>query len=138
MTVAWQLRRSFAQDLFFVVDIGGDADVGGIGAGGMDDGADAGLAVAAIDHHAFYGLAKLVGSAIVAGGEFAGGAIEVGLAPDLGGTVIEEVEVVGVVAFLLHDLQLEILIIDDFAVGWGTRFRKSRFGTCGGVFYLHS
>lgn len=100
-----------------MVDVGSDLHVGNIGAGGMDDGADPGLFLAAGDHHALDGLAELFAGAGIAGSQLAGGAVEVGLAPDLGGAVVEQVEVVGVVTFLLDDLELEILVIDDFAEG---------------------
>lgn len=80
--------------------------MGDILAGRMEDGAHLGTAVTAVDHHLFDGLAELFGRAVVTGSEFTGGTVRVGFAPDLGGTIVEDVEVVGVVTFLLDDLEL--------------------------------
>jgi len=49
--------------------------------------------------------------AVVVGGEFLHGAFDVGLSPELAGTVVEQVEVVGVIALLLDDLELDVLIV---------------------------
>jgi hypothetical protein len=45
----------------------------------------------------------------------------VGLAPQLRGAVVEQVEVVGVVAFLLDDLELDVLVVEVGIVGLGAR-----------------
>jgi hypothetical protein len=57
-------------------------------------------------------------AARVAGGQLADRSVHVGLAPQLGGTVVEEVKVMGVVAFLLHDLELDVLVVKIRRVGF--------------------
>jgi hypothetical protein len=58
--------------------------------------------------------------AVVSGGEFLDSAFDVGLSPELGGTVVEQVEVVGVVALPLDDLELDVLIVQVVIEGRGS------------------
>ncbi|HTX53455.1 MAG TPA: hypothetical protein VMD08_08590, partial [Candidatus Baltobacteraceae bacterium] len=50
--------------------------------------------------------------------------VHAGLAPELRGAVVEQVEVVGVVAFLLDDLELDVLVVEIGGVGLGILVRK--------------
>jgi hypothetical protein len=54
---------------------------------------------------------ELVCRPVIAGSQFLHGSFDVGLAPQLAGAVVEQVEVVGVIALLLDDLELDVLII---------------------------
>jgi hypothetical protein len=104
-------------DVVLLVTVEGDGDVRAAALGGMGRHFDLGVLLAAPDHHAFDGFAELIDGAIVAGGEFAGGAIDVGFTPQGGGVIVEDVEVVGVVAFVLDDLQFDVVVVESFGTG---------------------
>jgi hypothetical protein len=73
--------------------------------------ADIGVGGSCSQHHAFDHLPHLFLAAVVSGGQLADGAVHIGLPPQDGRTVVEEVEVVGVKAFLLDDLELDVLAV---------------------------
>jgi hypothetical protein len=77
---------------------GGVADVGVVGAGG--------------DHHALDHLPHLFLRSCIAGSEFSDRTVDVGLAPENRRTIVEQLEVVQVVTFLLHDLELYVLVVE--------------------------
>jgi hypothetical protein len=73
-------------------------DVGVVGAGG--------------DHHALDHLPHLFLRACVARGQFPDRAVDVGLAPQNRRAIVEQLEVVQVVSFLLDDLKLYVLVVE--------------------------
>ncbi len=73
--------------------------------------AHVGLALAGGQHDLLDSLADLLLAAAVAGGQLAHRAVDIGLAPEHARAVVEEVEVVRVVSLLLHDLELDVLVV---------------------------
>jgi len=58
------------------------------------------------------------GVVAVSGGQFPDGAIDIGLAPELRAAIVEQVEVMGIVAFHVDDLELGVLVIEIGVVGF--------------------
>jgi hypothetical protein len=56
-------------------------------------------------------LDGLILAARVAGSQLTDGAVYIGLTPEDVRPVVEDVEVVGVIAFLLDDLELDVLVV---------------------------
>ena len=73
--------------------------------------AHVGIGGARSQHHALDKLPHLFLAACIARGQLSNGAVDVGLAPEDTGAVVKQVEVVSVVALVVHDLQLDVLII---------------------------
>jgi hypothetical protein len=93
-------------------------------------------------HELLNGSAELLHrTTLIACGEFSDSAIDIGLAPEQAGPVVEEVEVVGVIALLLNDLELNVLVIQSLvingAVGIG-EFESGRADSGAAVFLLWS
>lgn len=65
------------------------------------------------EHHLLDCLAKLLGGSVVAGGQFTNRAVDIGLAPEQRGTIVKQVEVVGIVALHLDYLELDVLVIQS-------------------------
>jgi len=63
------------------------------------------------DHRLLDRLADLFLAAVLPRGQFPDSAVHIGLAPELRRAVVEQVEVVGIVAFLLDDLELDVLVV---------------------------
>lgn len=70
-----------------------------------------GIRSAGSDHHLLNGLTELILAARVAGSQLTDGAVYIGLTPEDVRPVVEDVEVVGVIAFLLDDLELDVLVV---------------------------
>ena len=54
----------------------------------------------------------------IAAGQLSYRAVDVRLAPQHGGTIVEEVEIVRVITFLLHDLELDVLVVQAGIQPW--------------------
>jgi hypothetical protein len=63
------------------------------------------------DHHLLHRLPDLFLAAVLSRGQLPNRSVHIRLAPELGRAVVEQVEVVGVVAFLLDDLELDVLVV---------------------------
>jgi hypothetical protein len=104
--------RPVGQQLLLAVDGHLEVHVGAGAARRTAGVADLGQSGAGVQHHLLDGLAQLLLAAAVPGGQLAHRAIHVGLAPELGAAVLKQVEVVRIVAFLLDDLELDVLIVE--------------------------
>ena len=110
--VTWSDSPHVAQHVLFVLDLGVDLHRGArLGCGGSGQ-ADIRVLVAGGEHQLLDSYSELLGRAVVVGGELLHGAVDVGLSPELAGAVVEQVEVVGVIALLLDDLELDVLIVE--------------------------
>src|SRR6185312_2718669 len=112
------------EDLVLVIDLRVDLDVGGgaVAAGASEP--DIRVAVAGGERHLFDCGAQLVFGAVVAGSQLLDGAIDIGLTPEQGGAIVEQVEVMLVVAFLPDDLERDVLVVDSIIEGWGSLVLK--------------
>ena len=112
------------QQVLLVVDIDIDGHVAARAVGGPGGVADVGVGGPGGDHHLLDRLSDLFLAAALAGSQLPDRPVHIGLAPQLTGAVVEQVEVVGVVAFLLDDLELDVLVIEIGGVGLGILVRK--------------
>lgn len=92
-------------------------NIGAIGAACMNQCADIGVPIIGCKHQLLYSAAELLGASVLAAGQFPYRAIDIRLAPQKRSPVIEEIEVVRVIALLLNDLQLHVLVIQSFVIG---------------------
>lgn len=80
------------------------------------DARTSGLRSPAPDHELFDGSAELFRGAVLTAGQFSYGTVDIGLAPEQSGAVVEDVEVVGFVALVLNNLQLKIGVIQSLVI----------------------
>jgi hypothetical protein len=99
-----------------LIDVDVYVDVGVVSVTGLASGADIGHAIFGIDHQLFDCVAKLLRGTVIAAGQFSNSSIEIWLSPELGSAIVEQIEVVSVVPFLLNYLELDIPIVQSLAV----------------------
>ena len=104
------------EQFLLVVDFGVDRDVDPGTAGLACRVAHVGVVGAGGKHHALDHHAHLLLGSGVACCQLADRTVDIGLTPEHRGAVVEEVEIVGVVAFLLHDLKLDVLVVEVIVV----------------------
>ncbi|HKV90938.1 MAG TPA: hypothetical protein VJW20_00170 [Candidatus Angelobacter sp.] len=98
-----------------MVDVNVNPDVGTRTLRWSLDCPDIGIVVARSEHELLNSTAQLLdGSAIISGCEFTHRTVHVGLSPEETGPVVEEIEVMGIIALHLDDLELNVLVIDFF------------------------
>jgi hypothetical protein len=83
--------------------------------------------VSSSEHELFHRPTELLDGTIPASrSELTHSSVDVRLSPEETGTVVEEIEVVGIIALLLDYLELNVLVIQSFVVDGAARLAADR------------